>query len=63
MHHDGRPDERIGVQDWIWTLGSQNCKGGEVCEELSRRMIDVFYTGGEMEGTGCKDAGHERNEI
>ena len=34
LQYDGKPDERFGVRVETW-------KGGEVCEELGKRMIDV----------------------
>ena len=41
MQYDGRPDGRIGVRVGMWNLGSLSGNGGEVCEELRKRMIDV----------------------
>ena len=41
LKYDGRPDERLGVRVGTWNLGSQSGKGGEVCEQLIKRMIDV----------------------
>ena len=40
LQYDGRPDERFGVLDGMWNLGSLSGNGGKVCEEL-RWMIDV----------------------
>ena len=39
---------------WVvmWNLGSQSGKGGEICEELKKK-IDVLLAGGEMERSGC----------
>ena len=45
LQYDGRPNERLGVGVWTWNLGSLSEKGGEVCEELTKRMIDVFVAG------------------
>ena len=63
LQYDGRPDERIGVRVGIWNLSSLSGKGGEVCEEMRKRMIDALFAGGEMERTGCYDTGNERKEI
>ena len=41
LHYDGRPDGRFGVRVVMWNLGSLGGKGGQVCEELRKRMIDV----------------------
>ena len=41
LQYDGRPDGRIGVRVGRWNLGSLIGNGGEVCEELRKRMIDV----------------------
>ena len=41
LQHDRRPDERFGVLDGMWNLGSLSGKGIEVCEELIKRIIDV----------------------
>ena len=32
---------RFGVRVGTWNLGSLSGNGGEVCEELRKRMIDV----------------------
>ena len=37
----GGADERFGVCVGMWNLGSLSGKGGEVCEELRKRMTDV----------------------
>ena len=37
LQYDGRPDGRFGT----WNLGSVSGKGGLVCEELGKRIIDV----------------------
>ena len=64
LQYDGRPDERLGVGVGTWNLGSLSGKGGEVCEELRKRMIDIqLFAGGEMERAGCLDDGDERKEI
>ena len=39
--HDGRPDGRLGVQIWMWNLGSLGGKGAEACEEQRKSIIDV----------------------
>ena len=41
LQYDWRSDECFGVRFWVWNLGSLSGKGGEVCEELRKRMIDV----------------------
>ena len=43
-----------------WYLGSLSGKGGEVCEELRKRMIDVCCL---LEERWCLDAGDGRKEI
>ena len=43
LQYYGRPDGRIGVWVGTWNLGSQSGKGGNVCEELRKWMIDVVY--------------------
>ena len=50
LQYDGRPDGRFMVRVQTWNFGSLSGNGGEVCKEL--RMIDVLFTGGEMERTG-----------
>ena len=49
----GRPDGRFGVRVGTLHVGSLSGMGGEICEELRKRMIDVLFVGGEMERTGC----------
>ena len=34
-------------------IRSLSGREGEVCEELRNLMIDVLFTGGEMESMGC----------
>ena len=58
--YDGWPEGRFGMQIGTWNFGSLS---GNVCEKLRKRMIDVLFTGGEMERTGYQDAGDERKEI
>ena len=41
MQYDGRPDGRFGVWDGMWNLDSLSGMGGEVCDELRKRIIDV----------------------
>ena len=41
LQYDGRSDGRIWVWFGMWNLGSLNGKGGEVCDEMRKRMIDV----------------------
>ena len=41
LQNDRRPDERNGVRVGTWNLGSLSGKGGEVWEELRKRMINV----------------------
>ena len=41
LQYDGRPDECHGVRGGTWNVGSLSGKGGEICEELRKRMIDV----------------------
>ena len=33
---------RFGVQVGMWNLGSLCGNGGEICEELRKRMFDVY---------------------
>ena len=39
--YDRRPDWCILLQVGTWNIGSLSGKGGDVCEELRKRMIDV----------------------
>ena len=39
--YGGGPDERFLMQVVTYNLGSLGGKGGEVCEELRKQMIDV----------------------
>ena len=41
LQYDRRPDGRFGVWVGTWNLGSLRGKGGEVCEELRKRVNDV----------------------
>ena len=41
LQYDGRPDERLGVCVGTGNLGSLSGNGGDGCEELRKRMIDV----------------------
>ena len=41
LQNDGRPDLRFGLRVGTWNLGSLSGKGGEVCDEMRKRMIDV----------------------
>ena len=41
LQYDGRPDERFGVRVGTQNLDGRNGSGGEVCDELRKRMIDV----------------------
>ena len=41
LQYDERPDWLFWVQFSMWNIGSLSGKGGEVCEELRKRMIDV----------------------
>ena len=41
LQYGERPNGRLGVRVGTWNLGGQGGKGGEVCEELIKRMIDV----------------------
>ena len=41
MKYDGRPGWRHRVRAGTWNLGCPSRKGGEVCEELRKRMNDV----------------------
>ena len=50
FHYNGRPDERFGVRVGTINLGSLSGKGGDVCEELRKRMIDVCCLQKEMDG-------------
>ena len=41
LPYDRRPDWRIGLRVGMWNIGSRSVKGGEDCEKLRKRMIDV----------------------
>ena len=41
LQYEGRPGGRFWVWVMAWNLGSLSGKGGEVCEELRKRMIDM----------------------
>ena len=41
LQYDRKPDDRIRVRVVMLNLGSLGGKGGEVCEELRKRMIYV----------------------
>ena len=41
LQYDGRPGGSLWVWTGTWNVGSLSRKGGEVCEELRKRMIDV----------------------
>ena len=41
MHYDGRPDGCFGVRVGTWNFDTLSGKGGDVCEELRKRMTDV----------------------
>ena len=41
LQYDRRPDGRFGVQVVMWNLGGLSGNGGEVCEKLRERMIDM----------------------
>ena len=41
LQYDGRSAERFGLLVRMWNLGSLRGKGGEVCEDVRRRMVDV----------------------
>ena len=41
LQYDVRSDECFGVRVGAWNLGSLSGKGGEVCEELTKMLIDV----------------------
>ena len=41
LQYDGKCDGRFVVRVWMCNLGCLSGKGGEVCEELGKRMIDV----------------------
>ena len=43
LQYDRRPYEGLGVRVGTWNLGSLSGKGGEVCEELRKGMIDVCF--------------------
>ena len=52
LQYDRRPNECILVRVGTWNVGSLSGNGGEVCEKLKKRMIDVslmLFAGGEME--------------
>ena len=40
MQCDRRPDGRFGVGVGKWNVGGMSEMGGEVCEEMGKRMID-----------------------
>ena len=41
LQYDRRPDERFGVRFGMRNLGSLSHWGGDICDELNNRMIDV----------------------
>ena len=41
LQYVGRPDGHFVVRVGTWNLGSQSGKGGKVCDELRKIMIDV----------------------
>ena len=41
LQYDGRPDEHFAVRIGMWNLGKLSGKGGEVCKEMRKRIIDV----------------------
>ena len=43
LQYDGGPDWRFWVRVGTWNLGSLSGKGGDVCEELRKRMIDMCW--------------------
>ena len=52
--YDGRPDWHFGVWVGTWNIGSLSGNGGDVCEELRKRMIDVCgLQEVKMERIGC----------
>ena len=61
LQYDGRSDGNLGVRVGTWNLCGVSGKGGEVCEELRKRMTDVCCLE-EVRWRG-QDAGDERKEI
>ena len=58
LQYGERTDGRIGVRVWMWNLGSQSGKEGEVCEELRKSMIDVCcFQGVRLRGQGARMLG------
>ena len=43
FQYDRRSDWHFSVQVVTWNMGSLSGKRGEVCEELSKMMIDMCY--------------------
>ena len=41
LQYDARPEGRFGMWVWIGNLGSLSRMGGEICDELRKRMIDL----------------------
>ena len=41
LQYDRRPNGHLGVRVGMWNLGGLCGEGGEVCEELRKRMMDV----------------------
>ena len=57
LHYDGRTGERFGVRVGTYYLGSLSGKGGYICEELRKRMIDVCYLQERWRGQGDRMLG------
>ena len=51
MQYDRRPDELFGVWFGTWNLGGLSGKGGKVCDELRKGMIDECCL--QEVSTGC----------
>ena len=64
LSYDGRHNGRFGVQVGTWNLGSLSGKGGEVCEELRKSMIDVCCLQEvRLRGQGTRMLGIERRRY
>ena len=52
LQYEEKPGVHFGVRFVTWYLGSVSEDGGEVCEELTRRMIDVCVVCRRWDGEG-----------
>ena len=64
LQYDGRLDRHIVVQVGMWNIGSLSAKGGEVCEEQRKRMIDVCcLQEARWRGQGVRKLGIKKGDI